>query len=181
MKNNNFKAGDIILFSGRGFISNFIKLGTWSKWSHVGIMLNDKELIESTTLSDVKDVITGEKISGVQIVDIEERLKSFEGKVSIRRLKRELSDLNKIEILCEAMEFHGRPYEDDTWELLKSGIDWLPSRSNDLDTIFCSELVAILLASASIYYDFRKKFNDYSPKNISKVAKDKYFKMEVLK
>jgi hypothetical protein len=56
--------GDIILFSGKGRISNIIKWVSKSKWSHVGVAIKIKEFdmilcLESTTLVDIPDYETG--------------------------------------------------------------------------------------------------------------------------
>lgn len=181
MKNKNLKPGDIILFSGQGVISNLIKIGTWSKWSHVGIMISKGLVAESTTLSNIKDWIKNENVEGVQIVPLEDRLKSYEGKVSLRRLKRPMESLDVCAMIDEFNKQHLKPYEKNTWELLKSGIDWLPSTNDNLDSVFCSELVALLMDKGKIYRDPEKKYNDYSPDNISKVCPEKYLKLEVLK
>lgn len=181
MINKKFKPGDILLFSGKGFVSNFIKLGTMSKWSHVGIMLSSGLIAESTTMSNVNDWITKNKVDGVQITSLEDRLKDYKGKVGVRRLKSSMAPLNVCAMVDAFTEQHLKPYEKNVWELLKSGIDFLPSTSNDLDTVFCSELVALLMHKGNIFIDNKKKYNDYSPCNISKICPEKYEKVEVIK
>ena len=177
---NEFKCGDVILFSGKGFLSRLIQIGTFSKWSHVGIMLDNVLMLESTTLSNTEDCILKKKISGVQIVKIKDRIKDFEGKIGIKILKKELVNEKKMNMRFVADKLHYVGYEENIWELLKSGIDWLPSTKNNLDTIFCSELVARMWKEACIFFDNKKKLNDYSPKNIATSAKDKYEKIRLI-
>ena len=83
--------GDIVLFSGKGGISTGIKWFSKSKWSHVGMILRIPEwdmvlLLESTTLSNLKDLQTGRIVKGVQLVPFSERLKTYDGGLAIRFL-----------------------------------------------------------------------------------------------
>ncbi len=55
---------DLVLFSGKGFVSSGIKIATRSRWSHVGVVWRIPNpdfvvLIESTTLSKVPDIQSG--------------------------------------------------------------------------------------------------------------------------
>ena len=86
------KTGDIVLFSGKGGISHAIKLTTNSMWSHVGMVLRLPRsqavfLWESTTLTNLKDAIDGRVKHGVQLVLLSDRLRTYDGEVSIRRLQ----------------------------------------------------------------------------------------------
>ena len=85
------ETGDILLFSGKGGISQAIKWFTHSKWSHVGMVfrLTDVDLImlwESTTLSDLDDYESGHPSKGVQLVVLSERVMKYNGPVALRRL-----------------------------------------------------------------------------------------------
>ena len=76
---------DILLFSGKGHISNWIKRVTNSRWSHIGLALVLDEydcvvLFESTTLSNAPDLILGRGIKGVQLVNLSLRMKDDEWK-----------------------------------------------------------------------------------------------------
>jgi len=86
------RTGDIVLFSGKGGISHGIKLETNSRWSHVGMALRLPEwdtvlLWESTTLSNLEDIIDGRKKRGVQLVLLSDRMKKYDGEVTVRHLK----------------------------------------------------------------------------------------------
>jgi len=145
--------GDIVLFSGNGYISTIIQRLDQSKWSHVGILLKFDQydsllLFESTTLSNLKDVKTNSFIKGVQTVPFSQRLTSYDGEIAIRKLvllNEDICDRNKInEVLMKfRYEVNGRPYEQNRFELIKSLYDGpFGLNAENLSSIFCSELVA---------------------------------------
>jgi hypothetical protein len=47
---NTLKTGDVVIFSGKSAVSNFIKLFSGGKWSHVGMVLRLKELDDAVLL-----------------------------------------------------------------------------------------------------------------------------------
>ena len=58
------RTGDLLLFSGRGFTSEVIRVFTRSPWSHIGMVVHlpgnpDPLVLESTTLSESSDVTLG--------------------------------------------------------------------------------------------------------------------------
>lgn len=142
------KTGDIVLFSGHGPISTGIKIGTASRWSHVGMIVRiaDFDMVavwESTTLKTVKDS-KSTYVKGVQLNQLRERIIQYNGDIAIRRLEGiEFSseDLKKLSELRR--ELTGRPYEKNKLDLIKAAYDG-PGGANkeDLSSIFCSELVA---------------------------------------
>ena len=76
------KTGDIVLFSGKGGISDWIKWFSGSSWSHAGMVLNLPDwdmllLFESTTLNSIEDVKSGRAVRGVQLVPLSERIKTY--------------------------------------------------------------------------------------------------------
>tara|TARA_Y100000296_G_scaffold2569_2_gene3618 strand:+ start:1442 stop:2044 length:603 start_codon:yes stop_codon:yes gene_type:complete len=147
---DSLNTGDIVLFSGKGRISGMIKWFTGSPWSHVGMVLRLTEynmllLWESTTLSKIKDINTGKARQGVQLVPLSERMKSYEGKVGIRRLNMfdKYQAIDHDVLMKFREEVKGRPYEESKIELFKSAYDGVfGGNEEDLSSIFCSELVA---------------------------------------
>lgn len=102
----NFNTGDIIIFSGNGIVPKAIRNVTKSKWTHVGMVLKDPDflvktppkkglfLIESDMPCSDKpcvDIETGKHMFGVNIVDLEERIKYYDGEVAYRELKPTIS------------------------------------------------------------------------------------------
>jgi hypothetical protein len=89
---DSFATGDIVLFSGKGGISAGIKWATASRWSHVAMVMVLPEydfvcLWESTTLSDVRDLETGEARKGVQLVPLSARVQKYGGDIAVRQLR----------------------------------------------------------------------------------------------
>jgi hypothetical protein len=145
------RTADIVLFSGKGGISHGIKLITNSKWSHVGMALRLPEwdallLWESTTLSGLADVIDGKAKRGVQLVLMRDRLRTYDGEVSVRHLVGANVD-RKPDLKKKLMEFRrsvrNRPYEKSRLELIRAAYEGPFGRNEeDLSSLFCSELVA---------------------------------------
>lgn len=148
---------DIILFSGKGFISRAIQAVTGSHYSHVGlaVRLPDYDLnllYESTTLSSIPDLTTGARVKGVQLVTLSDRVRDYEGSVFWRHLSgpREEGILRTAQSFVS--KFAGRPYETNQLELIKSALDLTHRGQNqpDASSVFCSELSAYLLREVSI-------------------------------
>ncbi len=172
------KTGDIVLFSGRGFISRLIRLTTRSRFSHVGLVLkfhgyDPVFLWESTAISNIKDAFSGKLKYGVQITLLSERIAHYEGECAIRQLGNYLiapeqtAELNKLrrELKC-------RPYEKSKKELIKSAIDNFGSENKeDLSSIFCSELVAEAYQRLGLLNE-DKASNEYLPGDFSENRED---------
>ncbi len=169
------KTGDILLFSGKGAISNGIKFFTLSKWSHVGMVykVDDGDIIfcwESTTLTNVSDAETGKRTKGVQLVVLSERIEaclasSYE--INLRQISAPLT----FDMLNNLKEFRfevsGRPYEKDKLELIKSAYDsWLGHNTEDLSSLFCSELIAEAYQKMGLLTE-ENPSNEYTPKDFS--------------
>lgn len=160
------KTGDVVLFSGRGLFSLGIRIGTGSKWSHVGMILrlDDFDFVclwESTTLSNIADLSTGQRTKGVQLVGMMDRIKDYEGEISIRQLRGVELNKDQVGVLRQFRhELKGRPYEQDRWELLHSASPF--TNREDLSSIFCSELVAETYQRLGLL-DKSKPSNEYTP------------------
>ena len=120
--------GDIVLFSGKGGISAGIKWFTFSRWSHVGMVLRLPEwnmvlLWESTTLSNVKDVMDGKAKQGVQLVALSERLRTYEGDAAVRCLKAARTPAMNSKLMKFREEVKNRKYEASKIELIKAAYD----------------------------------------------------------
>lgn len=145
---SNLRTGDIFLFSGKGWVSNIIKLFTFSNVSHVGMVIVDTQkysepmLWESTTLSNLKDYESGKPKAGVQLVSVRERIATYNGTITLRRLRNVAFSQNEMQAFntfYQQVKNHG--YEASKWELAASAMP-IGNQSEDLSTIFCSELVA---------------------------------------
>ena len=146
------KIGDIIAFSGFGRKSVIVNLVTfgWPFWyaSHVGIIgeYNGEQLLfESTTLSNLPCVIQEKPFKGVQAVRLTDRINSYNGRVYHYPIYRPLFGFETERLNEFLLDKVGTPY--DLHGGVRSathGLSWLESRfkGEDLNYIFCSELVA---------------------------------------
>lgn len=170
------KTGDLVLFSGKGGISEWIKWFSKSTWSHVGMILKSVDwnvilLWESTSLSSVEDVELGRAIRGVQLVPFSARLANYRGRVAVRKLSHHTTP-DMEDSLCQfRSEVRARPYEKNYIELAKAAYDG-PFGGNveDLSSLFCSELIAEAYQRMGLLTE-GKPSNEYTPRDFSTEAK----------
>lgn len=149
---NNINELDILLFSGKGLISYITKFLTFSKWSHVGmIIIDDKPLIwECQKLNNVSDHYTKKCKKGLQKVDLYDRIKDYDGEVWLRRLlmNRDENFYNKLKEI-KLQKFKSLEFCTNFFRLfntiLPESIDIGKSRG-----FFCSELVALIFIQMKI-------------------------------
>jgi len=157
-----FKAGDIIGFSGRSWISAGINVATYGIpfWgiSHVGIMANASDgrllIFESTSLETLPCEISRENFTGTQAHLLDDIVRAYDGKAYHYSLYRPLypnEDERLTEFLTETIHV---PY--DAMGAFRSagvGLSWIESRfhPSNLHTIFCSEWVAAAYAVTGLH------------------------------
>lgn len=161
-----YQPGDILAFSGPGFVSNVIKAVTLGSVSHVGIVSDhehDLAMFESTTLAagGAHCIIQKELVKGVQAhwtSDIRMR----PGKIWLYRPTRPLSDRERKRLHYFLLGQIGKDY--DYAGAMASGprllrwASWL-FKDECMNSVFCSELVAAAyerllrfeIRSASVY------------------------------
>ena len=185
------QTGDLVLFSGKGGLSTGIKWFTESQWSHLGMVVRPPDfdvvlMWEASPITDIRDIETGKVHKGVRLVALSERLQSYEGEISIRRLivKRAPAMLKELSRL--RWELKGRPFETDLIELLKSAWEGpFGQNETDLSSLFCSELVAEAYQHMGLL-SRRKPSNEYTPRDFSeegnlKLKKGRLGKEQVIK
>jgi len=135
------KPGDVIAFSGDGFISSLIKWKTKSDISHIGCLVehnNNLKLIESTTLK---------KKSGVSYCSITDRYNTYNGSLYWFPLER--WSYHNLDV-CTYTEFlhdqNGKEY--DTIGAILSAI--IIYGKEDFSKMFCSELVCAAFKAGGI-------------------------------
>jgi hypothetical protein len=169
------KTGDIVLFSGKGGVSDWIKLFTGSKWSHVGMVLclsqMDMVLLwESTTLSGLPDIESGQARKGVQLVPLSERLRMYKGDVAVRSLSKPVTPEMETALGKFRKQASRLSYEENMVELIKSAWDGpLGGNKENLSSVFCSELVAESYQRLGLLEEPPKGWpsNEYTPRNFS--------------
>ena len=146
------KTGDVISFSGFGRKSAFINLVTFG-WpffwaSHVGIIgehEGEQLLFESTTLSNIPCVVQEKPFKGVQAVRLADRVGTYQGRVYHYPIYRPLFGFESDRLNEFLLSKIGIPYDlHGGMRSATHGLSWLESRfkGEDLNFIFCSELVA---------------------------------------
>ncbi|MDT8447966.1 MAG: hypothetical protein RRB13_13825 [bacterium] len=173
------KTGDLLLFSGTSATSMVIRLGTRSRWSHVGMVMVLEEfdevmLWESTTLTDVEDAETKTYRAGVQLVPLSARLANYPGDVVWRPLQlqagQDRKEIGKV-LAVLRKEWKLKRYESDMWELMKAAYDG-PGGQNqeDLGEMFCSEMVSEAYQRCGLLAEVDQgglPSNEYTPKDFS--------------
>lgn len=168
-----YKTGDIVLFSGRCFVSRFIQLVTWCKWSHVGIVISDDKthgiplLYESTHGSNLTCLDIGSKTSGVRAVPLEKTIMAYNGTVAIRRVIKP-DYTNRYRLRLYRTEVAGRPFEKDIKQIAGSAFIFkFLRRAGDLKSIFCSEHVSEAFKALG-WMDDLKPSSWYTPRYFAK-------------
>lgn len=160
------KEGDILLFSGKGIVSNIIKLASFSRWSHIGVMVkynNELKILESTTLFENK---TGKRVKGVQLVYPEYRLSTYKGKIARLSYTGRPIDRERSDHFIRVMDT--TPYEKNRIELSKAALDLFHFKNKrDISSVFCSELVAEYLQYV-MQFDLKMVSNEYTPGDFEK-------------
>ena len=157
----NFRAGDLIGFSGYGWVSAGINLATlgipcWSI-SHVGIIGEHEGrtlLFESCFDQDAPCEVTGKHFSGTQAHTLDYRLKNYPGKMWHYPLYRELYQFERKRLNRFLRETVGTPYDQiGAFRSGGIGFSWLESllRQTDLSSIFCSEWCASAHTTIGIF------------------------------
>lgn len=159
------KTGDIVLLSGKGLFSLGIKIITRSRWSHVGMVLRHQgqvQIWEST-----KEHNVSLKLLSNRIREVEDK----SGEIALRRLigvRIGAKDHARLSELRDDLK--DRPYEEDELELLKAAYDGpFGQNKEDLDSVFCSELVAEAYQCLGLL-DNSAASNEYTPKDFSQAS-----------
>jgi hypothetical protein len=124
------KTGDLLVCDDLqhddwGLFSWVIKFFTKSDYSHVGMVVVDPEMtnpalkgayVWTSGTSDVPDAEDGKKKFGVQFVELEEFIKTYGGKIYLRRLKCESEEqyhkIFNIDVLREIHQVvYNKPYD----------------------------------------------------------------------
>ena len=166
------RTGDLVLFSGKAFSSKLIRFYTRNKFSHVGMIVKSKEmdlvtLWESATAL-AKDLISNTVKSGVRMTPLSQTLEIYDGLATWRKLEghditpEDLSGLKEFR-----REYAKKEYESGWLELFRAAYDGIGGKNEeDLNSIFCSELVAATYAKLGLT-DGKRPANEYTPADFS--------------
>jgi hypothetical protein len=159
---NVVKAGDVVGFSGRSWLSAAVNVATYGipLWgiSHVGIMAKAPDgrplIFESTSLEDLPCEISHENFTGTQAHRLDDILRAYKGRAYHYPLYRPLYPVEDERLTEFLMETIHVPY--DAMGAFRSagiGLSWIESlfREQSLQTIFCSEWVAAAYAVTGLH------------------------------
>lgn len=185
---DNVETGDIILMSGKGMISESIRMACPGQpYSHVGIVYVKRDfrywhpgnplppkkhiyLLESSNQSTPKCNFTGQYKNGPKLSSLEQKLRQYEGFVAHRKL-RYLGDHDKdlvvkrLNLFQTAMETFmddtiDRPYERNLHEMINSVYGY---NTPNHDGYFCTEYSAETLHALGILHPKDTTFsNNYT-------------------
>lgn len=143
--------GDIIAFGGNGFISDMIKFVTNGSVSHVGVILQTSiptlegvfinQIIESTSI--------GDGFAGVQINRMSDHIRDYDGDIWCLPLTTRIKeDFDQGMFFSFMLDQVGKKY--DAPQAIGSALDFIPDNRENLDKLFCSELVAAAFEKVGI-------------------------------
>lgn len=152
---------DIILFRGEGYwFSYVVEWCTWSRFSHVGIILKDPiyidpsltgtYLLESGT-ECIKDAENGVEKFGVQITDWNSIYEGYTGEIWKRSIKPYEKKTVVQEMLKKAhIVIHNKPYDTQIFDLLRIELEKKWGNCQEKSRFVCSALISFILVSLNL-------------------------------
>jgi hypothetical protein len=154
---DNCDTGDILLYNSRTIVGRIIEYCTYSKFSHVVMILKNPIHIDPSLTGlyiiesgkeNIPDVISGKKILGVQIIPLEKALEYFDNayvfNLYYRKLncERNTEFNNKVTNVIKKVE--GSPYDLNVIDWVKARFDIEIGDCHKTNTFWCSALVSYL-------------------------------------
>lgn len=159
--------GDVVAFGGKGDFSEIIKRITFSKVSHVAVILQTQATYEEGPQARFFNLIVEstkwEDFMGVDTIRLSDRLKSYEGQVwwlPLNRAMKEQRGFDQKKFFDFLFAQKGKPY--DLKQAINSALDDLDGllgdmspflNCEDFSRFFCSELVAAGLEKGGLLGD----------------------------
>jgi hypothetical protein len=166
------QAGDVVLSSGSNDFQVRVQNFLGSKWNGVSIVVRDDlsnqlVLLESTHIPICEDTISGKMISGVQVVNLNQKLDRYPGSLIHRSLFPPL-DRHQISLLTKFVK--------STWELPFNDSPYYAARAvyrrnsqAATNSFFCAELIAAAYQKLGILITppYGRSANNYIPADFS--------------
>lgn len=124
------QAGDVVFFEPADFVGKVISIITFSKYSHVALVIDPEHIIEAET-------------SGVRIVPLSEALGRTQNKDAFTLRPEARARFNEEGLKSFVEQVNGRPY--DFYQAVISGLHGIDRKISNKESeknLFCSELVA---------------------------------------
>jgi len=164
------QTGDIILYSGDGDFSAYIKASTLCKWSHVAIAIRvdnpDMVLVWESCGNGVAFDNLDQQMKPKKLQFIKRLINYSAGDVAIRHLRCDTRDSFMAVFEELRKEIEGRPYETNDMELAKAVLGTWGNNEEALASFFCSELVAETYKRWGLLPNSRPS-NTYRPRDFS--------------
>ena len=175
MKINELETGDIILFNGNYFMSHIIEYFTSSIYSHVGIILKNPDLGDATFegiyllesgRENTPDPENNRIKKRVQIINLEEKIKNFNGQIYVRKLHctRDKEFYEKIKNIHSAV--HNIPYDLNPIDWIKADLQLDIGNTHKTNTYWCSALVTYVYVKLG-FLDKNIPWSLISPQDLS--------------
>ena len=142
------QAGDVIFFEPADFVGKVIQLITFSKYSHVALVIDANRIIEAET-------------SGVRIVPISEALGRTQNKDAYILKPEARARFNEAGLNSFVTDVNGRPY--DFYQAFMSGLHGIDRKISNKESekkFFCSELAADGLYHSNVLPDINSSNED---------------------
>lgn len=144
------RTGDVFLFRGKSLADHAIRAVTNSPVNHVGMVLALEDLpplIWHAELgSSIPDVWTGEHQRGTQLHRLTDAVSTwyhrYDQDAWMRPIEPDVTRAMEDEALRVVNELNGRTFPR-TWSLAKGWLSGRARRKQDLEQLFCAEVVAI--------------------------------------
>lgn len=168
------ETGDILLMSGTAGFARLIGAFTESVWSHVCMVVRDDErdvfgILESVRMADnCVDLLTRKcGVPGVRFVDAKEKLQNVDCNMCVWRKLRGVK-LNFDATMAVIRECHGKPYEKNRMELVRSSFQICGRNTREAtESFFCSELVAYVYMRVGVLDAKKGPSNNFTPSDFA--------------
>ena len=175
MNIDDLETGDIVLFHGNYFFSYIVEYFTNSVYSHVGVVLKNPNLGDATFTGiyllesereDTPDPENNRIKKGVQIINLEEKMKHYKGRIYVRKLHctRDKNFYEKIIKIHSTV--HNIPYDLNPLDWIKAYYKLDIGNTQKENTYWCSALVSYVYVELG-FLDKHISWTLISPKELS--------------
>ena len=157
--------GDTIAFGGSGIVSKIIKTATNSPISHVGTILQTSiPTLHGILVNQVIESVGKKKGgAGVTINRMSDHIEDYNGSIWVLPLStRSREDFNQAMFFSFLLEQVGKEY--DLPAAIGSALDFIPDNKEDLDKLYCSELVSAAFEKVGIIGEINA--SEMTPKDV---------------